>query len=93
MDTAVVVAIVGLIGTLVTVVIGAFVAVNLNRTEKHKVAEDTLEATLRERITLRDEKIMELNEDLQECSDLNDAKDFVIRELRKRLEETDEQHK
>lgn len=57
MDTATQVAIFGFLGTLVAAALSAFVALRTNKTEKTTAAETTMEATLRERIALRDEQL------------------------------------
>lgn len=84
MDTGVVVALLGLIGVIVSAVIGAYVATNTNKVEKKKVADETVEAVLRERMAFKDERIEWLEEALA-------ARDLVIRELREQLDPKDEQ--
>lgn len=66
MDTATTIAVFGFLGSTITAMVGGFVAIYTNRTEKKQTAEVSVEKTLRERIVLRDEKIAELQEDLQE---------------------------
>lgn len=64
MDTATTVAVFGFLGTLIASVVGGFVAIYTNRTEKQQTAEVSVEKTLRERILLRDEQIADLRAEL-----------------------------
>lgn len=59
-DPAILVALVGVITTLITTLGVVFVAVINNRRERSNAAEEGIEATLRERILLRDERIIDL---------------------------------
>lgn len=64
MDAATTVAVFAFLGTVITAIVGALVAIWTNRAEKRQTAEMTIEKVLRERIILRDETIADLREDL-----------------------------
>lgn len=66
MDTPTLVAILGFFGTVVTATGGAIVAVLVNRSEKKQSAESSIEKTLRERITFKEEQLADLRQDLAE---------------------------
>lgn len=59
-------------GTVVTSITGAVVAIALNRKEKTQSAENSLEKALRERITLRDEELLEVRAQLRESNEERD---------------------
>lgn len=54
----------GFVATIITSIVGAFVATRLRKSEKEQSAELVLEKALRERIVLRDEALAEAKEDL-----------------------------
>lgn len=64
-DPAVQVAIVGILTTLITTMGVVIAAVVNNRRERAGSASEGIEATLRERILLRDEQIADLREDVK----------------------------
>lgn len=89
MDPTIAVALVGLGGIFVTSVAGILVAIITNRREKGQAAETSLEKVLREKISLRDEQITDLKEELAEQKELNIV---LTHELRRRdKEESDGQ--
>lgn len=63
----------GFVASVLTTIGGGFVALNLNRNEKKQSAETALEKTLRERIVLRDEELIDVRQDLQMCRAEKDA--------------------
>lgn len=107
MDTNIVVALISLAGLVIASVIGAFVSVHINRTEKRNTADSTLERTMEERILLRDERIIDLRDDVRERDErieeleiqlvekdeLAEIKDFTILELQQELAELRRQQK
>lgn len=66
MDPTVQVALIGIFTTVVTTIGVIGVAVLNSRKERGSAAESAMERTLRERITLRDEQIADLREELAE---------------------------
>lgn len=91
-DPTVQVAFVGIITTLITTAGVVLVAVFNNKKERDDTADAGVEATLRERITLRDEQIMDLREDvmslrtrLDVALEENEEKTMLIRHLRGEL--------
>lgn len=62
-DPAVQVAVVGIVTTLITTLGVVFVALLNNKKERTSAADQGVEAVLRERVTLKDEQIQDLNED------------------------------
>lgn len=64
MDTATTVALFGFAGVVISTMVGAFVALLTNRTEKKQTAETTMERTLRERLVLKDEQLADAANDL-----------------------------
>lgn len=71
MDTELAVALVGGIVTVIAALIGAWQTLKTRTSEKEITAENTLEATLRERIVLRDEQLQDARNDIEELeSDL-----------------------
>jgi hypothetical protein len=65
-DPTVQVALIGIFTTVVTTIGVIGVAVLNSRKERGSAAESAMERTLRERITLRDEQIADLREELAE---------------------------
>lgn len=65
-EPSVQVALIGLIGIVITAIGGAFVALSTNRKEKTMVAESTLEKAYEQRILLRDEQLAESRQDVQD---------------------------
>jgi predicted RNase H-like nuclease (RuvC/YqgF family) len=91
-DPAVQVALVGIFSTLITTIGVIFVAVLNNNKEREGAADQGVEATLRERIALRDEQLAELREDiselrtqLAEAMHLNSELRSEVTRLRERL--------
>lgn len=81
-DPVIAVAILGFFGTILTTIATVSVALFTNRSEKKKTADDTMDKVLRERITLRDEKVKELEEEIEDLKETIASQDLVIRELR-----------
>lgn len=79
MDPSLQVAMVGILTTFVTTSGVVVVAVMNNKKERGQAAESAIIATLRERITLRDEQIMDLRADVAD-------RDHVIAQLRETIE-------
>ena len=90
MDTATTVAVFSFAGVALSAVVGGIVAIYTNRAEKkvtaEKAAESAIEKTLRERITLRDEQIIDLKGDLDEANERLDKEILANRLLRDQLE-------
>lgn len=91
-DPTVQVAIVGVLTTFITTLGVILVAVLNNKKERGGAAEEGIAATLRERITLRDEQLLELREDkadlrrqLDAALEENEEKTMLIRHLRDEL--------
>lgn len=63
---AISVAFFGFAGTVVLALVTLLVAIITNRSEKQKVADATVEAVLRERILMKDEKIREQDDDIED---------------------------
>lgn len=91
-DPTVQVALVGILTTAITTGGVVLAAVVNNRRERSGSAEEGIEATLRERITLRDEQIADLREDasqlrlrLDQALSENLEKTELIRHLRQEL--------
>lgn len=93
MDPSVQVALIGIITTAIATSGVTFVAILNNRKERGQSAESAVERTLRERITLRDEQIAELREDLKQREqdvaareEAIRARDKIIVQLREEIE-------
>lgn len=93
-DPAVQVALVGVFATLITTIGVVVAAVINNRKERTGAADQGVEATLRERIALRDEQIEDLRADitelraqLAEANRINAELQEELRQLRTQLEE------
>lgn len=91
-DPTVQVAAIGIVTTFITTIGVILVAAFNNRKERAGAADAGVEAMLRERITLRDEKITELREDkddlrtkLEEALVGNEEKSMLIQHLREEL--------
>lgn len=91
-DPTVQVAIIGVMTTLITTAGVIIAAMVNNRRERSGSSQAGIEATLRERITLRDEQILDLREekaDLRTRLDAalaeNEEKTLLIRHLREEL--------
>lgn len=82
-NDAALVALFGVIGTFVSTMGVVLVAMINNRKERRGAAEEGVEETLRERILLRDEQIVDLREDVAE----RDAMIATLREERASLRE------
>lgn len=90
MDTATTVAVFSFAGVVVTAVVGAIVAIYTNRAEKKVTAENVMERSLRERITLRDEQIIDLRGDLEEANERLDKEILANRLLRQQLQKVED---
>ena len=66
MDTQVAVAGFGLLGVIVTAVAGFFVARMTNKTEKRQASEVAVEASLRERLAIRDDRLVLRDEQMED---------------------------
>lgn len=77
-DPTVQIAFFGIVTTIITVIGGVVVAVVNNKRERGNSAESAMEATLRERIVLRDEQIEDLRNDIAE-------RDHTIEKLNEEL--------
>lgn len=92
-DPTVQVAFIGIITTLITTAGVVLVAMFNNKKERHDTADEGVEATLRERLTLRDEQILDLLEEEKEALRVrlghaleeNEEKTMLIRHLRDEL--------
>jgi hypothetical protein len=91
-DPTVQVAVVGVLTTLITTLGVIIVAVLNNKKERGDAADEGIAGTLRERITLRDEQILELREEkadlrvqLDKALVENEEKTTLIRHLREEL--------
>lgn len=91
-DPAVQVALVGIFTTFITTAGVILVAVINNRKERTGAADEGVEATLRERLALRDEQIADLRADivelraqLAEAIQTNTDLQTELRELREKL--------
>lgn len=98
-DPTVQVAMVGVMTTLITTLGVIFVAIVNNRKERSGAADEGVEATLRERLTLRDEQILDLREDivnlknrLVHAQEENQEKTDLIEHLTGELERLKERH-
>lgn len=94
-DPAVQVAFIGIVTTLITTAGVVLVAMFNNRKERSDTADAGVEATLRERITLRDEQIDDLKAEKEEMRlrldaalEENEEKTLLIRHLREELGRT-----
>ena len=85
MDTSVQIGILTLLGTLITVSGGVLIAVINGKKEKEAAVETTLEKTLRERLLLRDEQLVDLANDLEASRQREAEKDRTIAELTDRI--------
>lgn len=76
----------GVVGTIVTTFGLVIIAIINNRRERKGSAEASMEATLRERILLKEEKIADLKDDklelLEENSKLHDQKADLLEKIR-----------
>lgn len=81
-DPVVIVAIVGFFGTLVTALATFSMNYFNTKSEKNKVAKESMEGVLRERILLRDETIQKQEKKIKNLKETVEAQDLVIRELR-----------
>lgn len=81
MDTATTVAVIGLCGTCLGVIATLIVAIMTNKREKTLAAEVTMEKVYQGRITLRDEQIADLREDLAEALNERDKYKAIAEEL------------
>lgn len=66
MDPVIAVAIFSFLGVMVTATAGVIVAIMTNAKERKQASESTMEKALRERLTLRDEQLDDLKEELAE---------------------------
>lgn len=94
-DPTVQVAAIGIFTTLITTMGVIVVAVLNNKRERGGAADAGVEATLRERLALRDEQIQDLKQDkidlrtrLDSALEENEEKTMLIRHLREELAET-----
>lgn len=78
-DPTVQIALAGIFTTIITVIGGVVVTVINNKKERGNSAENAMEATLRERIVLRDEQIEDLRVDIEE-------RDHTIEKLNEQLQ-------
>lgn len=92
MDPIVQVALIGVITTLITTAGAAFAVVWNNRRERGGAADAGVEATLRERITLKDEQLAAKEEEIEDLAADRDRykaeaeeKTLLVRELRAEL--------
>lgn len=97
-DPTVQVAFIGIVTTFITTAGVILVAILNNRKERGDSAEEGIIATMRERITLRDEQILDLKEEkvdlqtrLDKALEENEEKTMLIRNLREELRRRDEQ--
>ena len=81
MDKTVLVALLALCGTVVTVAGGVIVAIVTSNKESKSSAESALEKALRERLTLKDEQLQDLQNDLDRERAANVRKDEAYRIL------------
>jgi len=93
-DPTVQVAAIGILTTLITTLGVITVAVLNNKRERGGAADAGVEATLRERLALRDEQILDLREEktdlrtrLDAALEENEEKTMLIRHLREELAE------
>jgi gamma-glutamyl phosphate reductase len=86
-DPAVQVAVVGILTTLITTLGVVFVALLNNKRERAGAAEEGIEATLRERLTLRDERIADLIEDKRNLQARLDEALGKLAQVQERVEE------
>lgn len=87
MDPIIGVAVFSFLGVVVTAIAGIFAAIITNRKEKRQTSETTMERTLRERLTLRDEQLADIKADLSEELDENEKLRMEILRLRALAEE------
>lgn len=80
MDAATLVAVLGFAGTVLAALIAGIVALIVNRTEKKRTAENTLEKVYEQRVILRDEQIADLQVELKEACE-------TIRKLRRECQD------
>lgn len=92
MDPATTIAVFSFLGVVVTAVVGAIVAIYTNRSEKKTVAETAMEKTLRERIILRDETIVELKRDLEAANEKIDLRNIQLKQCREELRGQGSEH-
>jgi hypothetical protein len=84
-DTTVQVAVVGIFTTLITTIGVIVVAIINNRKERGGAANEAVEETLRERIILRDEQILDLKDEVAH-------KEAIIQRLKNKIKELEDQH-
>lgn len=90
MDPVIAVAVFSFLGVVVTALAGVFVSIITNRKEKRQTSETTMERTLRERLTLRDEQLEDIKSDLAEELEVNEVlrlQNANLKEAVERLEE------
>lgn len=87
MDSTVQVAAIGVIATIVTTVGIIVVAMINNRKERGTAAESAMEQVLGQRITLRDEQIADLKQDVAELEEKLVDKEGIVIELLAELDQ------
>jgi len=86
-DTAVAVAVISLIGVIVTAAATVAVASLTNRSEKKGTAGSAIELTLQQRLEVRDERIKLRDEQLEDCEKEKEDLGSEVTRLRQYIEE------